>query len=216
MGHLKNFSKAEKQQHVYYYNSLGWAEAAKQKSAVWRVCLLLMWSHLIRFCFSLQNRSSFDVVIYIGRWNAGCQAKCEKPTTSRAHVVLFWPLGQYGSVTWGQDDLSDCNYMTSNSVDLLRSFLPYIKCIYQISKTNGQWQRNLNEFVKWRKKKKKHSLCAHATATTTTIASERTQTHKSRWKPSWVLTIGQRHFGDIWYPQSPSCCWWSEELPLIV
>lgn len=31
MGHLKNFSKAEKQQHVYYYNSLGWAEAAKQK-----------------------------------------------------------------------------------------------------------------------------------------------------------------------------------------
>lgn len=39
VGHLKNFSKAEKQQHVYYYNnSLGWAEAAKQKSAVWRVC----------------------------------------------------------------------------------------------------------------------------------------------------------------------------------
>lgn len=82
----------------------------------------------------------------------GCQVKCEKLTTSRAHVVLFWPLGQYGSVTWGQDDLSDCNYMTSNSVDLLRSFLPYIKCIYQISKTNGQWQWNLNEFVKWRKK----------------------------------------------------------------
>lgn len=34
-------------------------------------------------------------------------------------------------------------------------FSPIYKMyIYQISKTNGQWQRNLNEFVKWRKKKK--------------------------------------------------------------
>lgn len=112
------------------------------------------------------------------------------------------PLLTFGSVwfmvTWGQDDLSDYNYMTSNSVDLLRSFLLYTQFIYQISKTNGQWQQNLNEMTQ-----KKLSLCAHTTATTTIITSKHTQTHKSRWKPSWVLTIGSG-LTALWWHLIPS------------
>lgn len=107
------------------------------------------------------------------------------------------PLLTFGSVWFSYLGPRWPLWLQLHDLKLCWSFLPYIKCIYQISKTNGQWQRNLNEFVKWRKKKKKKTFlvcarhCHHN--------NNRIRTHtNTQIQVKTVLSINNR----------PTALWW--------
>lgn len=132
---------------------MGWGCQAKKCS----LKSLFLWSHLIRFCFSLQNCSSFAVVIYIERWNAGCQAKCEKLTTSCAHVVLFWPLGQSGSWLPGAKMTSLTTITWPQTLLTCWDLFSYIHNLY--IRYQRQMASDSKILMRWRKKT--FLVCAH-------------------------------------------------------
>lgn len=120
--------------------------------------------------------------------------------------LLSWcPALTPGSVwfTWGQDNLN-----TSPSTPTWPSVWPFISLLLSLCQSSSETQ---TAYVHSKDSKLKTDNHPH-----TPQPQSHTQIQVK--KTSCVLTkgCGADSTRDIWYPQSPSCCWWSKELPLIV
>lgn len=158
---------------------------------------------ILSFCFNLPKL--FSILYCVNKQTSevsGCLADIYLYILCSCSLdVLPWPLVQFGSpgakITWiplhphPHDLLFDRSYLYSS-----------------LCQSSSETQ---TAYVHSKDSKLKTDNHPH-----TPQPQSHTQIQVK--KTSCVLTkgCGADSTRDIWYPQSPSCCWWSKELPLIV
>ena len=132
---------------------------------------------------------------------------------------------QTKNCSFGMSDKGWCDPLQLLSWCLLLTFVQFIHCLF--------WAKTLWMALNPHPSDPLfdcsylHSSLSRSSLETRTayVHSERSvgkpHMHKYRWKKRLLVCVNKRLWEgqdscDIWYIQSPSCCWWSKELPLIV